>query len=503
MDASALAEASTTTVQHSSIAWDVFRGFLVIFLVALNGFFVAAEFAIVKVRSTTIRSLAEDGGRRAKMSQSILAHLDAYLSATQLGITIASIMLGAIGEQFMHDRVVQPLLGEIPWLSASAKTGLSFFLGTGIIVFLHVVLGELAPKSLAIQRPKATTLWIAYPLHWFYVLLYPAIAVLNKAANLILRMVGIQPAMGHEVAHSEEEIRMIVSESQRIGHITRDKLDLLENVFDFSDVTVRQIMVPRVEVSVFDLRKALGENLAVAERTAHSRYPLVDGDLDHVTGIIHMKDLFWQLKELEMSPQEAAAAAERRNPMIAGGDINKKPPSNGAQFLTTIAREVLYVPETAKINTLLQEFQIKRLHMAMVVDEYGSTIGLVTFENIIEEIVGEVQDEFDQESPRIQKVADNEYMVEGITALHELNDELGLELESEDADTIGGFVLSELGRFPKPGDRLVTGGIELTVRELRRQRIHRVLVRRLTEEEMVEPEPEEEKPEQEDNDTLY
>lgn len=501
MDTASLSHAAAETVEHTGFMWDALKLFLILFLVLLNGFFVAAEFAIVKVRSTTIRGMADEGNRRAKMATGILEHLDGYLSATQLGITIASIMLGAIGETFMRERVVDPLLHGLPWISESAKTAIAFFLGTGIIVFLHVVLGELAPKSMAIQRPKATTLWVAYPLHWFYVVLYPAIAILNGAANSMLRLVGIHPAQGHEIAHSEEELRMIVSESQRIGHITRDKLDLLENVFDFSDVTVRQIMVPRGEIAVFDLRKSLGDNLATAERTAHSRYPVVDGDLDHVIGIIHMKDLFWQLKELEMSPQEAAAAAERRNPMIAGGDMSKKPPASGAQFLTTISRPVLYVPETARINTLLQEFQTKRIHMAMVVDEYGSTTGLVTFENIIEEIVGEVQDEFDQETPRMQKINDHEYMLDGITPLDEVNDELDLDLETDDADTIGGYVLSALGRFPKPGDQVVVAPIELTVRELRRQRIHRVLLRILSEEEqaelMAKPEP------VEPNDTLF
>lgn len=490
------------TAGSHSILWNVFQVALIMFLVILNGFFVAAEFAIVKVRSTTIHGLAEMGNRRAKMTQMILQHLDAYLSATQLGITIASIMLGAIGEKYMRHQVVEPLLGGIPWLTAGAKSAISFFLGTGIIVFLHVVLGELAPKSLAIQRPNATSMWVAYPLRWFYVMLYPAIAVLNGAANLMLRMVGIQPAMGHELAHSEEELRLILGESQRIGNITRDKHDLLENVFGFSNVTVRQIMVPRVEVAVFDLHKSLGENLAVAERTAHSRYPLVEGGLDHVLGIIHMKDLFWQLKELEMSPQEAAAAVERRHPMIAGGDMNKKPPATGAQFLTSIARQVLYVPETAKVNTLLTEFQLKRIHMAMVVDEYGSTIGLVTFENVIEEIVGEVQDEFDQEIPRIEQLSDTEYMVEGITALDEINDKLNLQLDSEDADTIGGYVLSELGKFPKPGDQLIADKVELTVRELRRQRIHRVLIRILSEQELEDLKP----PavtEENVNDTMY
>lgn len=495
-------EPLAASVAHT-FTGDVLQVILIFLLVFLNGFFVAAEFAIVKVRSTTIRSLAEHGNRRAKMAEGILNHLDAYLSATQLGITIASIMLGAIGEKFMTDRVVEPLIGDLPWMTASAKAAVAFFLGTGIIVFLHVVLGELAPKSLAIQRPNGTSLWVAYPLRWFYVVLYPAIMLLNGAANLMLRLVGIQPAMGHELAHSEEELRMIVSESQRIGNITRDKLDLLENVFDFSDVTVRQIMVPRTEVAVFDLGKSLGENLATAERTAHSRYPLVDGDLDHVIGIIHMKDLFWQLKEMEMSPQEAAEAIERRNPMIAGGDMARKAPATGAQFLSAIARQVLYVPETAKINTLLHEFQTKRIHMAMVVDEYGSTTGLVTFENVIEEIVGEVQDEFDQETPRIQQLTESEYMLDGITPLFDVNDQLGLDLESEEADTIGGYVLSELGRFPKPGDKVVADGVELTVRELRRQRIHRVLARLLSAQEIEENQPVSDTARDDENDTLF
>lgn len=488
MDPTLLTQTAAET-SHSPL-WLTMQFLLIMFLVLLNGFFVAAEFAIVKVRSTTIKSLANQGNRRATMAYNIIEHLDAYLSATQLGITIASIMLGAIGEEFMSKHVVTPLIGDLPWISDSAKSAISFFTGTGIIIFLHVVLGELAPKSLAIQKPNSTSLWISYPLRWFYVLLYPAIIVLNGAANLILRMVGIQPAMGHELAHSEEELRMIVSESQKIGNITRDKLNLLENVFDFSNVTVRQIMVPRVEVSTFDLRKSLGDNLAIAERTAHSRYPLVDGDLDHVLGIIHMKDLFWQLKELEMSPQEAAAATDRRNPMIAGGDLNKTPPANGAQFLSTIARKVLYVPETAKINTLLQEFQDKRIHMAMVVDEYGSTTGLVTFENIIEEIVGEVQDEFDQEAPQIQKVSDTEFLVDGVTSLYDFNHQLGLNLASEEADTVGGYLLSEMGRFPKPGEQVIVDNVELTVREIRRQRIHRVMVTFLREPPAAEPDAE-------------
>ncbi len=479
------AVASSTTVDDPSFMESALRLFFIIFLVLLNGFFVAAEFAIVKVRRTTIRGLVDKGSRRARMADHIVHRLDAYLSATQLGITIASILLGAVGEEFMRHRVVEPLLGHLP-LSDALKSGLSFFFGTGIIIFLHVVIGELAPKSLAIQRPNETTLWIAYPLKWFYVVLYPFIAILNGTANALLRLVGIEPAGGHELSHSEEELRMIAAESGRSGVLTTDKLMLLENVFDFSDVLVRQIMVPRTEVAVFDLRRPLAHNLGVAERTAHSRYPLVDGDLDHVIGVIHMKDLFWQLKDLELTPQAAAEAAERRHPLIAGGDMAAHPPASGAQFLTAIAREVLFVPETARINSLLTEFQTKRIHMAMVVDEYGGVTGLVTFENVIEEIVGEVQDEFDHEAPRIRMVAEGEYVLDGITPLHEVNDELGVSLESEEADTLGGFLLSELGRIPKPGDSVVAPGLELTVREMRRQRVHRVGARLLSPEETQE-----------------
>lgn len=471
--------------QFPSLLEGAWRLSLIMFLVFLNGFFVAAEFAIVKVRRSKLQSLLEGGSRRAKMADHITAHLDAYLSATQLGITIASILLGAIGEDFMRHRVVEPLFGHLA-LSEGVKNTIGFLLGTGIIVFLHVVLGELAPKSLAIQKPVATTLWVSYPLKWFYMVLYPAIAVLNGTANALLRVVGIEPAGGHEIAHSEEELRIIATESSRTGALTTDKLALLENVFDFSDVLVRQIMVPRTEVSVFDLRKPLGHNLAIAEQTAHSRYPLVDGDLDHVAGVIHMKDLFWQLKDMELSPQAAAEAADRRHPLIAGGDIASKPPSSGAQFLTAIAREVLYVPETSRINTLLREFQTRRIHMAMVVDEYGGITGMVTFENVIEEIVGEVQDEFDQEAPRIRPVAENEYILEGFAPLDLVNEKLNLELDSEEADTIGGYVVSELGRIPKPGDVVNAPGIDLTVREMRRQRVHRIFARVLTPEEVQE-----------------
>lgn len=449
---------------------------LIGFLVLLNGFFVAAEFAIVRVRGNKVEALVNAGSRRAGVAKHILSHLDAYLSATQLGITIASILLGWVGEQTMRHHVVEPLLGMFGVTSESVLRATSFLFGMSIIVFLHVVLGELAPKTVAIRYPETTSLWVAYPMVAFYYLVWPLIAILNGTANSFLRMLGIQPAGEGELAHSEEELRLLLASSQRLGMITGDKRSLIENVFELSETIVRQIMVPRTEIAAFDLTRPLAENLRVAERTAHSRYPLMDGDLDRVVGVIHMKDLFWQLKEME---QGASAAMEDLNPKIAGGDVAHQPPPTGAAFLKQIAREVPFVPETMRIDALLREFQSRRVHLAMVVDEFGGISGMATFENVIEEIVGEVQDEFDEEAPLIRQLSGDEFLLDGVAGLFEVNQVLGTKLEAEDVDTVGGLILSELGRLPLPGEKVEFPGVELTVREVRRRRVHRVLALRV------------------------
>lgn len=447
--------------------------FLIFVLLFLNGVFVAAEFAIVKVRGTRIASLVRKGSRRAVLAQHIITHLDAYLSATQLGITITSILLGWAGEKTMRHAFVEPLLNALSVTNATVIQVTSFVLGTGIIVFLHVVLGELAPKSLAIQRPVGTALWIAYPLQWFYVIMWPFIALLNNTANFFVRMIGFQPASDGEVAHSEEELRILLTESAKSGILTTGKRDLLENVFDLSRRIVRQIMVPRTEVAAFNIRKSLADNLQMAERTAHSRYPLIDGDLDHIIGVVHMKDLFWQLKGIERAGTGAPRVA---NPVIAGGNLGAQA-RTGGEFLKAIAREALFVPDTMRIENLLGELQQKRMHMAMVVDEYGATMGMVTFENVIEEIVGEVQDEFDQEAPQIKRLSNTEFLLDGVTPLPEVNDALGASFESRDVDTISGFFINELGRIPKTGDSLTIDGVELVIREMQGPRAHRILAR--------------------------
>lgn len=456
----------------------IVTGLVLVLLILINGFFVAAEFAIVRVRGSKIHALARKGGRRAIVATHLLGHLDAYLSASQLGITIASILLGWVGERIMTPLVVGPLLRAMNITTPFLAETISIVFGVGIITFLHVVFGEQAPKQLAIARSVGATLWVAYPLRIFYRLMYPAITVLNKSANLIVRMLGVENVTESEMAHSEEEMRMIIAEGQRSGVLTSEKRDLLDNVFDLSRRLVRQIMVPRTEIAWFNVRKSLAENLMVAYQTAHSRYPLVDGNLDKVLGVIHMKDLFWQLKEMEASGEIAPASggAPFHNPVIAGGDLASHLPGSGADFLRGIARPVPIVPETMHLDKLLAELQTRHVHMAMVVDEYGGIAGMVTFENVIEEIVGQVQDEFDQEAPPVQKVGENDYLVEGRVAIAELNDALAVALPTEDADTVSGLLLAELGRIPKSGDEVVIEGVRFTVHEMRCQRIHLVRV---------------------------
>ncbi|HLV02938.1 MAG TPA: hemolysin family protein [Acidobacteriota bacterium] len=397
------------------------------FLVFLNGFFVASEFSIVKVRETQIQELILGGNRLARKAQKIIGQMDEYLSATQLGITVASLGLGWIGEPAFAS-LFAPLFSGMgalePVLAHSVAATLAFLL----ITFLHIVLGELAPKSLAIQRPEDVVLWTAAPMIWFYRLSYPFIWSLNGTANFILRTVGIRPVSPQEGAHSEEELRMILARSHEQGVLGRDEKRMLERVFDFADRSVRQVMVPSVEVVFLDVEKSYEENLKIAQQHRHTRYPLCDGSLDQVIGIIHVKDLLWNLQEV------------------------------GPGFdLRTIKRPVHFVPESKFIKSLLPEFRRTQTHLAVVVDEYGSTVGIVTLEDILEELVGEIQDEFDAEIPlpMIKKTDDSHYLVHGRALLEDLEQELQVTIEDEENDTIGGHIMMQLGRTAQIGDEII------------------------------------------------
>lgn len=395
-------------------------------LVFLNGFFVAAEFSIVKVRATRIEELINKGAKRAPWARRLVENMDEYLSATQLGITLASLGLGWIGEPAFAE-LFRPLFEDWGRLEPVLAHSLAVAVAFALITFLHIVLGELAPKSLAIQLPEPVVMASAAPMIFFYKISYPLIWSLNSTANFFLRMVGIRPASESESAHSEEELRMILAHSHEKGVLGHDERRLLERVFDFADRSVRQIMVPAGDVVFLDTQKSFDENLKTAMKHGHTRYPLCDGALDQIIGVIHVKDLLWRYHEL------------------------------GPKFeLNVIQRPVRFVPESKLIKSLLQEFRRSQMHLSIVVDEFGSTVGVVTLEDILEELVGEIQDEFDQEdpTPMIQKRDEKHFLVHGRTLIEEIESRFKLELNDRENDTIAGHIMMVLGRTARVGDEI-------------------------------------------------
>ena len=406
-------------------------------LIAVNGFFVAAEFALAKLRPTQIEPRVKKGERSARLVDHMLHHLDAYLSASQLGITLASIALGWVGEP-AFSWLVRPLLARIPGVTDAVVHSASLSLAFVTISVLHIVVGEQVPKTLAIRLPEATSLWIAIPLYVFYWIAFPAIWLLNKTANACLRAIGIAPASEHEIAHTEEELRLLLA-SHSGARLAEEKRDLLDNVFELSERIVRQVMVPRGDVVWLSTTRPLAENLALARSSGHTRFPLCEGDLDRIVGLVHIKDLF----RAERVPDD----------------------------LTKIARPVKFVPETTPLDKLLARMRAERLHLAAALDEYGGVAGVVTLENVIEEIVGPIQDEFDTEKPDLVAKGDGVYQVSGAMLVVDLEDELGLEVSDRDEDTIGGVVLSELGRRPRVGDRAELGPLRLEVLDVQGNRV--------------------------------
>lgn len=419
---------------------------LVFFLVFLNGFFVAAEFAIVKVRAVRIAKLTEQNHPQAKTAQQVISNLDAYLSATQLGITLASLGLGWVGEPFLT-RFIKPALmavGVSEWIIQP----ISFVIAFSIITFLHIVLGEMAPKSLAIRQAEQTALWTAKPLHLFYKLFYPFILVLNGAANLILRGLGVKMVPEHQQAHTEEEIRMLVAQSHKSGMIDQTELSLFDNIFEFTDRVAREIMVPRVDLICLYTDDPFEENLKTIKEARHTRFPLCREDKDNIIGIVHIRHVYESL-------------------------LNNKIPN-----LAKLARPALRVPETIEIKDVLHILQKNRAGMAIVVDEYGGTSGLVTTEDIVEEIVGEIQDEFDDERPFFQKTG-TETSIDARLLIEEVNEYFGINLDDPYNDTIGGWVFSRLQEVPQIGDSLQYTNLLFTVEEMDQQSITRLLVKTL------------------------
>ncbi|WP_371381659.1 hemolysin family protein [Sporomusa aerivorans] len=421
------------------------------FLVLLNGFFVAAEFAMVKVRSTRIDTLLQEGNTRAKYAKRLVDNLDAYLSACQLGITLASLGLGWIGEPAIAN-LIEPVLADIGFSEAMIHT-IAFAVAFSIITALHIILGELAPKSLAIQKADSVTIWTSVPLIAFYKLMFPFIWVLNSLANWILRTVGIEVASEHEAAHTEEEIRILMAESHQQGYINQTELTYVDNIFDFAERHVNEVMIPRTDMVCLYAEDSFAINLEKALEEQLTRYPVCDPDKDHIIGFVHIKDLL-------------AALAKGESP-----------------GLKEMVREIIAIPETMPISNLLKLMQKERAQIALVIDEYGGTAGLVTVEDILEEIVGEIQDEFDEERPSVEMREEHVHSVDGRLLIEEVNEVFGLDLDAEDVDTLGGWMSSRVEMPPRIGQQVDYADYALMIEEVDNMRVTRVLLRKMANDE--------------------
>jgi CBS domain containing-hemolysin-like protein len=441
LSVSALSAAPEFPLSSGEIAFNL----LVIFaLVLLNGFFVAAEFAMVKVRGSRIDTLAEEGGRRAKAAAHLLDRVDAYLSACQLGITLASLGLGWAGEPFLA-MWIAPLLASGGVVNETATHVVAGTLAFVIITFLHIVVGEMAPKSLAIRKSEGVTLWTALPLIWFNWLLFPFIWMLNSSANALLRLVGIKPVDEAGEAHTSDDLRVILAHSHRHGHLSRRERLLMEAVLDLPGKVARRVMQPRTAMVVLWADKPLEENIRIAAASGHSRFPVCQGVVGDVIGFVHLKDLY-------------------------GAQVR------GETDIRRVMRKALFLPENCPLERVLLEFQRRRVHLAIIIDEYGATSGLVTLEDVLEEIVGEIQDESDVELPHIRTIADGVYLVDGLCALDVFADRLELDLSEyqNQADTVAGLFLTLTGAEPRVGQEAFWQGHRFRVEQVEGRRIARL-----------------------------
>jgi CBS domain containing-hemolysin-like protein len=422
----------------------------------LNGLFVAAEFAFVKIRATQVDRLEREGRTSAGLVRDATGRLDAYLAVCQLGITISSLGLGWLGEPAVAT-VIEPLFGVLG-IPEGMLHPVALIIAFGIITFLHVVFGELAPKTIAIQNAEGTSLFVAPFMRFFYYLLLPGTILFNGTANIVTRLLGYPPASEGEDAHTEDEIRTLVRQSAGQGILEQDEEEMVGAVFELNDKVAREIMVPRPDVVSLPAEMDLRKLLSVAAAGNYTRYPVYEDDSpDRIVGAVHVKDV---LRAVE---SEGGLEAD-----LTARDL---------------AREVLVVPENRPIDGILEDFQRQELQMAIVIDEWGSFEGLFTLEDIIEEIVGEIRDEFDEDEPAVRKLPDGSYSIDGRIPIGVVNEALGSGFESEDFDTIGGLVLGHLGRAPEVGDEVRLDGYLLRVDEVDGPRVAQVIAREAPEEE--------------------
>jgi CBS domain containing-hemolysin-like protein len=422
---------------------------LTFFLVFMNGFFVAAEFAIVKVRESQLELEARAGNLAAGLARKIVSNIDGYLAATQLGITLASLGLGWVGEP-----VVSKILLKVAELAGlqlepSLAHDIALPLAFAVITVLHIVFGELAPKSIAIQRSEQTTLMVAYPLRFFFILFQPFIWLLNGIAAFILKRMGIEPVHGNEV-HSSEELRYLVEQGKDSGTIEEENYAIIQNAFDFQERTARQIMIPRKQLVAIDLTEVSEKTLDRVLEAGYSRIPCHEGSLDNITGLVYLKDILMELRR------------ERR------------------PDLRTLLRPVIAIPENIPIGKLLKDFQKKKQQFAVVLDEFGSTKGIVTMEDILEELVGDIQDEYDNESSSVEVLGNSVFRAQAGASIHDLNRELPVPLEENvEYETLSGYILHHCGRIPENGETFETGTYEFRIMRKIRNSLQKVQLRLL------------------------
>lgn len=410
-------------------------------LVLANAFFVATEFALVAVRRSRMETIAREGNASAQAVLRSLGDLDQYIAGTQLGITIASLMLGWIGESALV-HLFQGWLAYLPedWAHFSSHA-LAVAVAFGIITFMHVVLGELVPKTLALQFPDDTAMWVARPMQLCVWVMKPLIYALNGTGNLVLRLLGLPPDSGHGSVHSVDELKILMDHSHKEGVIHLNEKEMLNRVFSFKDLVVRQVMVHRLDIAAIDVKASLEDVRRLTREQPHSRYPVFSENTDHIVGLFHTKDLVIE------SPTEA-------------------------EFdLARLARPALWVPETLPLDELLVQLRRARTQVAMVLDEFGGTSGMVTLQDVTEELLGELEDEFDPRDDVVETDPHGEPVVEGRTRLDEMTEVFGMEMEDEDVDTIGGLVIKHLGRVPEEGDTVTIEEVRFTVAAMEGRRI--------------------------------
>lgn len=419
---------------------------IILFLVFFNAFFVATEFAMVKVRKSRIETLAVNGNNSAKHTLTIVRNLNAYLSACQLGITLASLGLGWVGEPAVA-KMLEPLF---QWLNISTHMihSISFILGFSIITACHIILGELVPKSLAIITAEKIALYTALPLILFYKATYPIMWVFNHTTNLILKIFGLSQVDEHEEAHTDEEIKLLVEESYKHGLVDNTELALIDNIFDFSEKTARDVMIPRTDMECIFIEHTFDQILTYALDRQLTRYPICKKDKDHVIGFVHIKDLYKQ--------------------KILG--IN--------QNIKDIIRNVNFIPESMSISELLKIFKNEKAQIAIIIDEYGGTCGMVTIEDVLEEIVGEIQDEFNADCTEITRDEDGSFVVVGKVRLEEIEELLDINIEAENIDTIGGWAFSQLNSDPKVNDKFIYKDYEFIITNCDQRRIIQILIKK-------------------------